>query len=137
MKTYAIAQACDKHQHNRLVDRISGKAQSIIDWYNEVFRCDEVLLFKRESIGNDPDPMPKNLLFFEPDKLTTKDIEWLRRHQRRYNMSFIESIQYDMDKGNLGIFCGICISTVKDREDKDRIRVCHKFIIELRHVYDI
>lgn len=137
MKTYAVAQMCDKHGCNRLVDRISGKAQSIIDWYKNVFRCDDVLLFERVSYSDDPDPLPKNLLFFEPDKLTTKDIEWLRTHQKRYGMSYIDSIQYDMDKGNLGIFCGICVSTVKDREGKDRIRVCHKFIIELRHVYDI
>ena len=176
MKTYAVAQMCDKHQLNRLVDRISGKAQSIIDWYKKAFCCDDVLLFKRDYISNDPDPLPKNLLLFEPDKLTIKDIEWLRTHQKRYGMSFIDSIQYDMDKGNLDIFCGlcapallqgrsiycrarfsqktlltsyvcllaeniifcgICVSIVKDKKGNDEVSVCHKFIIELRHVYDI
>ena len=137
MKTYAVAQMCDKHGLNRLIDRIGGNVQNIIDWYKKAFRCDEVLLFERESHSNDPDTLPKNLLFFEPNKLTLKDIEWLRRHQKRYGMSFIDSIQHDMSYDCLGIFCGICVSTVKDREDKDRIRVCHKFIIELRHVYDI
>ena len=134
MKTYAVAQACNKHGLNRLVDRISGNAQSIIDWYKKAFQCDLVLLFKREYPNDD---MPDNLMFFEPEKLTFKDIGWLRRHQQRYNMSFVDSIQYDMDKGNLGIFYGICVSIVKDLDDRDAVLVNHTFLIELRHIYDI
>ena len=133
MKTYAVAQMCDKHQLNRLVDRIGGNVQNIIDWYKKAFDCDEVLLFERVFPN---DNMPKNLECFEPKKLTLTDIEWLRQHQRRYNMSFIESIQYDMDKGNLGIFCGICPYILKE-DDEDVVYVHHNFIIELRHVYDI
>ena len=132
MKTYAIAQMCDKHGQNRLIDRISGKAQSIIDWYKKAFRCDEVLLFKQESYSDDPDPLPKNLLFFEPNLLIPKDIEWLRKHQERYGMSFIDSIQLDMNSGNLGIFRGICTTIINDK-----VRIHHTFLIELRHIYDI
>ena len=132
MKTYAIAQMCDNHGRNRLIDRISGNVQSIIDWYKKAFRCDEVLLFTQESYSDDPDPLPKNLMFFEPNLLVPKDIEWLRTHQKRYGMSFIDSIQYDMNYGNLGIFRGICV-TIKD----DKVRIHHTFLIELRHIYDI
>ena len=137
MKTYAIAQMCDKHGRNRLIDRISGNAQSIIDWYKKAFRCDEVLLFKQESYSDDPDPLPKNLLFFEPNLLIPKDIDWLRKHQKRYNMSFIDSIQLDMNSGNLGIFRGICVSIVKDLDGRDTVHINHTFLIELRHIYDI
>lgn len=132
MKTYAVAQMCDKHGRNRFIDRISGNAQSIIDWYKKAFRCDEVLLFKQESYSDDPDPLPKNLLFFEPNLLIPKDIEWLRKHQKRYGMSFIDSIQLDMNDGNLGIFRGICTTIINDE-----VRIHHTFLIELRHIYDI
>lgn len=132
MKTYAIAQMCDNHGRNRLIDRISGNVQSIIDWYKKAFRCDEVLLFKQESYSDDPDPLPKNLMFFEPNLLVPKDIEWLRTHQKRYGMSFIDSIQSDMDWGNLGIFRGICVTITNDK-----VRIHHTFLIELRHIYDI
>lgn len=134
MKTYAIAQKCDKHDLNRLIDRISGNAQSILDWYKKTFHCDLVLLFERKYPNDD---IPDNLMFFEPKKLTFKDIEWLRRHQKRYGMSFVDSIQYDMDNGNFGIFNGICVSTVKDIDGRDAVYVQHTFLIELRHVYDI
>lgn len=132
MKTYAVAQKCDKHGRNRLIDRISGNAQSIIDWYKEAFYCDEVLLFTQESYSDDPDPLPKNLLFFEPNLLVSKDIEWLQKHQTRYGMPFIDSIQSDMNWGNLGIFRGICTAIIDDE-----VRICHTFLIELRHIYDI
>ena len=132
MKTYAIAQMCDNHGRNRLVDRISGNAQSIIDWYKKAFRCDEVLLFEQVSYSDDPDPLPKNLMFFEPNLLIPKDIEWLRKHQTRYGMSFIDSIQSDMNYGNLGIFRGICVTIIDDE-----VIIHHKFLIELRHIYDI
>lgn len=131
MKTYAIAQMCDKHGRNRLIDRISGNTQSIIDWYKDVFRCDDVLLFERVSYS-DPDPLPENLLFFEPDLLTQKDIEWLRIHQKKHGMSFIDYIQDNMDIGNLGIFYGICVNITDDK-----VIIRHLFLIELRHVYDI
>ena len=132
MKTYAVAQMCDNHGRNRLIDRISGNAKSIIDWYKKEFRCDEVLLFKQESYSDDPDPLPKNLMFFEPNLLIPKDIEWLRKHQKRYGMSFIDSIQLDMNYGNLGIFRGICTTIIDDK-----VRIHHTFLIELRHIYDI
>lgn len=132
MKTYAIAQMCDNHGRNRLIDRISGNVQSIIDWYKKAFRCDEVLLFTQESYSDDPDPLPKNLMFFEPNLLIPKDIEWLQKHQKRYGMSFIDSIQYDMNYGNLGIFRGICTTIIDDE-----VRIHHTFLIELRHIYDI
>lgn len=122
-KTYCIFQSCDDHGLNRLVDKICRDVQIGINYYS---RMGEVLFIPDH---NEKEDMPENIMFFDSDKLTVSDIEWLRSNQDRYGTPITECIQRDADNGELGITKGI-VATVSD----DWVSV-NSFIVELRHIY--
>jgi hypothetical protein len=122
-RTYCVFQSCDDNELNRFVDRICRDVQEGIDYYS---RRGEVLFIPDL---NEKENMPENIIFFDSDKLTVADIEWLRSNQDRYGTPIAECIQRDADNGNLGVTKGI-VATVSD----DWVSV-HPFIVELRHVY--
>ena len=128
MRTYCVFQLCDKHGNNRLIDRITANAQECIDLYANRWRFGEVLFLPDHNEKKD---MPHSLMFLEPDRVTVSDIEWLRKNQDHYGEPIKNMIQRYADKGQLGIFRGICVR-IHDGE----VFVRHPFIIELRHVYD-
>lgn len=123
MRTYCVFQKCDDHGLNRLVDKICGDIQIGIDYYS---RMGEVLFIPDH---NEKEDMPENILFFNKDKLTVSDIEWLRNNQDYYGTPIAEWIQREADNGNLGITRGIHVRVVEDYVS------AHPFIVELRHIY--
>ena len=123
MRTYCVFQKCDDHGLNRLVDKICGNVQTGIDYYS---RMGEVLFIPDH---NEKEDMPKNIMFFDSDKLTVSDIEWLRANQNRYGTSIVECIQRDSDNGELGITRGIYVKVIDDYVS------AHPFLVELRHIY--
>ena len=131
MKTYAVFQTCDKTGLNRLVDRIVSRVQDGINFYHKAYRTSEVLFFP--NCWNIYEDAPESLKFFEPDNVTAQDIQWLRDHQILYgNTSIPDKIQNDCDLGYLGLTRGICVHVKPDEE----VFIKHKFIVELRHVYE-
>lgn len=128
MRTYCVFQLCDKHGNNRLVDRITASVQDGINLYTTRWKFGEVLFLPDH---NEKEDMPNALMFLEPDNVTVSDIEWLRKNQDHYGEPIKDMIQRKADKGQLGIFRGICVR-IHDGE----VFVRHPFIIELRHVYD-
>ena len=130
MKTYAVFQACDERGLNRLVDRIVSRVQDGIDYYHKAFCNCEVLFFP--NCWDLYEDAPESLEFFEPDNVTSKDIQWLRDHQSKYGRSIPDRIQNDCDLGNLGLTRGICVHVEPDGE----VIIKHTFIVELRHVYE-
>lgn len=129
MKTYAVFQTCDKHGLNRLVDRIVSRVQDGIDYYHKAFRDCEVLFFP--NCWQFYEDAPECLEFFEPDSVTSKDVQWLRDHQFEYGQSISDRIQNGCDQGHLGLTRGICVYV-----DSEEVFIKHKFIVELRHVYE-
>lgn len=123
MRTYCIFQKCDDHGLNRLVDKICGNVQTGIDYYS---RMGEVLFIPDH---NEKEDMPKNIMFFNSDKLTVADIEWLRNNQDHYGTPIVECIQRDSDNGELGITRGIYVKVIDDYVS------AHPFCVELRHIY--
>ena len=97
--------------------------QTGIDYYS---RMGEVLFIPDH---NEKEDMPKNIMFFDSDKLTVSDIEWLRANQNRYGTSIVECIQRDSDNGELGITRGIYVKVIDDYVS------AHPFLVELRHIY--
>lgn len=128
MRTYCVFQLCDKHGNNRLVDRITASVQDGIDLYTTRWKFGEVLFLPDH---NEKEDMPNSLMFLEPDNITVSDIEWLRKNQDYYREPIKDMIQRKADEGQLGIFRGICI-----RVHDDEVFVKHRFLVELRHVYD-
>lgn len=122
-RTYCVFQTCDNHGLNRLIDKICGNIQVGIDYYS---RMGEVLFIPDH---NEKEDMPENLLFFDKDKLTISDIEWLRNNQDYYGTPIADWIQREADNGNLGITRGIHVRVVEDYVS------AHPFIVELRHIY--
>ena len=68
-------------------------------------------------------------MFFEPDKVTPEDIEWLRNHQG-WDTGYPELVQRHAEEGKLGIFRAISVK-VEDEE----VFIKASFLIELRHIY--
>lgn len=122
-RTYCIYQSCNDHGLNRLVDKICGDVQVGIDYYS---RMGEVLFIPDH---NEKEDMPKNIMFFDSDKLTVSDIEWLRNNQDYYGIPIAERIQRASDNGELGITRGIHVKVTDDYVS------AHPFIVELRHIY--
>lgn len=123
MRTYCLFQKCDDHGLNRLVDKICGDVQIGIDYYS---RMGEVLFIPDH---NEKEDMPKNIMFFNSDKLTVSDIEWLRANQDCHGTPIAECIQRDSDNGELGITRGIYVKVIDDYVS------AHPFLVELRHIY--
>lgn len=123
MRTYCLFQKCDDHGLNRLVDKICGDVQIGIDYYS---RMGEVLFIPDH---NEKEDMPENIMFFDCDKLTVSDIDWLRNNQDRYGTPIVECIQRDSDNGELGITRGIYVKVIDDYVS------AHPFLVELRHIY--
>ena len=123
MRTYCVFQSCDDHGLNRLVDKICGDVQIGVDYYS---RMGEVLFIPDHNEKKD---MPENIMFFNSDKLTVSDIEWLRANQNRYGTSIVECIQRDSDNGELGITRGVHVKVIDDYVS------AHSFLVELRHIY--
>lgn len=123
MRTYCLFQKCDDHGLNRLVDKICGDVQIGIDYYS---RMGEVLFIPDH---NEKEDMPENIMFFDSDKLTVSDIDWLRNNQDRYGTPIVECIQRDSDNGELGITRGIYVKVIDDYVS------AHPFLVELRHIY--
>lgn len=122
-RTYCVFQSCDDHGLNRLVDKICGDIQIGVDYYS---RMGEVLFIPDH---NEKEDMPKNIMFFNSDKLTVSDIEWLRANQDHYGTPITECIQRDSDNGELGITRGIHVKVIDDYVS------AHSFLVELRHIY--
>lgn len=122
-RTYCVFQTCDNHGLNRLVDKICGDVQIGVDYYS---RMGEVLFIPDHNEKKD---MPENIMFFDSDKLTVSDIEWLRANQDHYGTPIAESIQRDSDNGELGITRGIHVKVT------DKYVSAHSFLVELRHIY--
>ena len=122
-RTYCVFQSCDDHGLNRLVDKICGDIQIGIDYYS---RMGEVLFIPDH---NEKEDMPKNIMFFNSDKLTVADIDWLRNNQDHYGTPIAERIQRALDGGELGITRGIHVKVIDDYVS------AHPFIVELRHIY--
>lgn len=123
MRTYCVFQKCDDHGLNRLVDKICGNIQIGVDYYS---RMGEVLFIPDH---NEKEDMPENIMFFDHDKLTVSDIEWLRNNQDSYGTPIAECIQRSADNGELGITRGIHVKVIDDYVS------AHPFIVELRHIY--
>lgn len=122
-RTYCVFQKCDNHGLNRLVDKISSSVQVGIDYYS---RMGEVLFIPDH---NEKEDMPENILFFDKEKLTASDIEWLRNNQDHYGTPIVDWIQREADNGNLGITRGVYVKVTDDYVS------AHPFIVELRHIY--
>lgn len=122
-RTYCVFQKCDDHGLNRLVDKICGDVQTGIDYYS---RMGEVLFVPDHNEKKD---IPKNIMFFDSDKLTVSDIEWLRNNQDRYGTPIAECVQRASDSGELGITRGIHVKVI------DGYVSAHPFLVELRHIY--
>lgn len=123
MRTYCVFQKCDDYGQNRLVDKICGNLQTGIDYYS---RMGEVLFIPDH---NEKEDMPENVRFFNSDKLTISDIEWLRNNQDYYGTPIAECIQRDADSGKLGITRGISVRVIDD------FVFARQFIVELSHIY--
>lgn len=123
IRTYCVFQKCDDHGLNRLVDKICGDVQIGVDYYS---RMGEVLFIPDPNEKKD---MPENIMFFNSDKLTVSDIEWLRANQDHYGTPIAERIQRAADNGELGITRGIHVRVI------DEYVSAHPFIVELRHIY--
>lgn len=122
-RTYCVFQSCDNHGLNRLVDKICGDVQIGIDYYS---RMGEVLFIPDH---NEKEDMPENIMFFDREKLTVSDIEWLRNNQDHYGTPIAEHIQRVADNGELGITRGIHVKVIDDYVS------AHQFLVELRHIY--
>ena len=122
-RTYCVFQSCNNHGLNRLVDKICGDVQIGIDYYS---RMGEVLFIPDH---NEKEDMPENIMFFDSDKLTVSDIEWLRANQDHYGTPIKECIQRDSDNGELGITRGVHVKVIDDYVS------AHSFLVELRHIY--
>lgn len=122
-RTYCVFQSCNDHGLNRLVDKICGDVQIGIDYYS---RMGEVLFIPDH---NEKEDMPENIMFFDSDKLTVSDIEWLRANQDHYGTPIKECIQRDSDNGELGITRGVHVKVIDDYVS------AHSFLVELRHIY--
>lgn len=122
-RTYCVFQSCDDHGLNRLVDKICTNVQTGIEYYS---RRGEVLFIPDFNTKED---MPENIMFFNSDKLTVSDIEWLRSNQNLYGISIAEGIQIDANNGALGITKGIVATVIDDYV------LAKPFIMELRHIY--
>lgn len=122
-RTYCVFQSCDDHGLNRLVDKICGDIQIGVDYYS---RMGEVLFIPDH---NEKEDMPKNIMFFNSDKLTVSDIEWLRANQDHYGTPITECIQRDSNNGELGITRGVHVKVIDDYVS------AHSFLVELRHIY--
>ena len=122
-RTYCVFQSCNDNGLNRLVDKICGDVQIGIDYYS---RMGEVLFIPDH---NEKEDMPENIMFFDREKLTVSDIEWLRNNQDHYGTPIAEHIQRAADNGELGITRGIHVKVI------DNYVSAHSFIVELRHIY--
>ena len=122
-RTYCVFQSCNDNGLNRLVDKICGDVQIGIDYYS---RMGEVLFIPDH---NEKEDMPKNIMFFDREKLTVSDIEWLRNNQDHYGTPIAEHIQRVADNGELGITRGIHVKVIDDYVS------AHQFLVELRHIY--
>lgn len=122
-RTYCVFQSCNDHGLNRLVDKICGDVQIGVDYYS---RMGEVLFIPDH---NEKEDMPENIMFFDSDKLTVSDIEWLRANQDHYGTPIKECIQRDSDNGELGITRGVHVKVIDDCVS------AHSFLVELRHIY--
>lgn len=122
-RTYCVFQSCNDNGLNRLVDKICGDVQIGIDYYS---RMGEVLFIPDH---NEKEDMPENIMFFDREKLTVSDIEWLRNNQDHYGTPIAEHIQRVADNGELGITRGIHVKVIDDYVS------AHQFLVELRHIY--
>ena len=122
-RTYCVFQSCNDNGLNRLVDKICGDVQIGIDYYS---RMGEVLFIPDH---NEKEDIPENIMFFDREKLTVSDIEWLRNNQDHYGTPIAEHIQRVADNGELGITRGIHVKVTDDYVS------AHPFIVELRHIY--
>lgn len=135
-RTYCVFQSCNETRKegkngelivtaSRLLDKITTDVQVGIDMYKKIYKG-EVLFIPDH---NEKEDMPENVMFFDKDKLTISDIEWLRNNQDYYGTPIAEWIQREADNGNLGITRGIHVRVVEDYVS------AHPFIVELRHIY--
>lgn len=122
-RTYCVFQSCNDNGLNRLVDKICGDVQIGIDYYS---RMGEVLFIPDH---NEKEDIPENIMFFDRNKLTVSDIEWLRNNQDHYGTPIVERIQRAADNGELGITRGIHVKVIDDYVS------AHQFLVELRHIY--
>lgn len=122
-RTYCVFQSCNDNGLNRLVDKICGDVQIGVDYYS---RMGEVLFIPDH---NEKEDMPKNIMFFDSDKFTVSDIEWLRNNQDHYGTPIAECIQRTAYNGELGITRGIYVKVIDDYVS------AHPFLVELRHIY--
>ena len=125
MRTYCVFQHCDKRGESRLVDKICANVQFGLDWYKSWTRGE--ILFLPTKFGEED--VPDSLQFFEPDKVTPEDIEWLRNHQD-WTTGYPELIQRYAEEGRLGIFRAIAVKV-----DAGEVFIEASFLIELRHIY--
>ncbi len=129
MKTYCVFQAVNNQGENRLIDRICAHVDDGFAYYASIYDGADVLLIPNWSLHDD---MPK--CFTHASKYPTatrKDIEWLKSNQHDYGYPFKDIIRERCDLGKLGIQHGVIFTNY----DKS-VHVLHRFIIELRHVYE-
>lgn len=135
-RTYCVFQSCNETRKegkngklivtaSRLLDKITTDVQVGIDMYKKIYKGE--VLFIPDP--NEKEDMPENIMFFDCDKLTTSDIEWLRNNQDHYGTPITECIQRAADNGEFGITRGICVKVIDDYVS------AHQFIVELRHIY--
>lgn len=135
-RTYCVFQSCNETRKegkngelivtaSRFLDKITTDVQVGIDMYKKIYEG-EVLFIPDH---NEKEDMPENVRFFDSDKLTVSDIEWLRNNQDHYGTPITECIQRAADNGELGITRGIHVKVIDDYV------YAYQFIVELRHVY--
>lgn len=135
-RTYCVFQSCNETRKegkngelivtaSRLLDKITTDVQVGIDMYKKSYKGE--VLFVPDP--NEKEDIPENVRFFDSDKFTVSDIEWLRNNQDCYGTPIAECIQRDSDNGELGITRGICVKVIDDYVS------AHQFIVELRHIY--
>lgn len=129
MKTYCVFQAVNNLGENRLIDRICARVEDGFTFYASIYDGADVFIIPNWSLQEDTPECfhnPRNY-----SKATREEIEWLRAHQNTYGWSFKDAIQSRCDSGNLGIYHGIVVTNYDES-----VHICHRFIIELRHVYE-